>query len=211
MKPHSLKKTKSTLFPWRFLYDDDATWGGGRLGGRVILASLSTARLLGVGPVNSSRRGGRSHLQLVRKHSLPCPVSRPRCASCTQAAGAHTTGWLLVTAPVMWVQMPFGLEGPKLVRPVSTYRPRLDSWEHRALRLTAWERHHFPQGSGIPQGSPCRPLCKPWGTPAAGSGPEPKTSAESCSHFTDGQPEAQRVERLPLAMSLFNCRDLPFH
>ena len=45
-------------------------WG---VGGRVILASLTTAHLPEVGPVNSSHRGGHSHLQLVRKHSLPCP------------------------------------------------------------------------------------------------------------------------------------------
>lgn len=121
------------------------------VGGRVILASLTTAHLPEVGPVNSSHRGGHSHLQLVRKHSLPCPVSRPRCASCTQAAGAHTTVWLLVTAPVMWVQMPFGLEGPKLVRAVPTYRPRLDSWE-QSIETDCLGKTPFPTGLRDPTG-----------------------------------------------------------
>lgn len=121
--------------------------GGGGIEGRVILASLSTAHLPGVGPVTSSHCGGHSHLQLVQKYSLPCLVSRPRCASCTQAARAHTIGWFLVTAPVMWVQMSFGLEGPKLVRLVPTYRPCLDSQEH-SIETDCLGKTPFPRAQG---------------------------------------------------------------
>lgn len=131
--------------------------GVGGAGGRVILASLSSARLPGVGPVTSSHRGGHSHLQLVQKHSPPCLVSRPRGASRAQAAGAHTTGRLLVTAPVAWAHMPFGLEGPKLVRPVPTHRPRLGLAGTQSIETDCLGKTPFPRAQGSHRVLPADP------------------------------------------------------
>ena len=163
MKPHSLKKQRALYSLGGF-----CTTMMPRVGGAVGRDSgEGHPGFLEHSPPPGSRA---NHLQSPwRPQSHPTcakafaslsglPATRCQlCPGCAQAARAHTTGRLLVTAPVTWAQMPFGLEGPKLVRPVPTPRPRLGLTGTRSIETGCLGKTAFLGAQGSHRVLPADP------------------------------------------------------
>lgn len=110
----------------------------------------------------------------------------------------------------MWAQLPLNPEGPKLATAMPANGPSHLTGTPGTKELVQKRHHLLKKRGGVRGGilSPSPPAPhSPLETLAGGNRPELRISANWRPHFMDGQPEAQRVPRLPLPMAVFKTTE----